>query len=535
MPSQVVTAVFCAVQTAADDRVLLLGGVYSGSSTLDDVKSSTGDASALVAAERAADGLRCLYVDLLSLKAVLEARHERKLADDAAAAIASNLSLAQPTGEPSAAASGVPLRGVAQAPLTPSSPARAQTTKSQRMSSSPSRVVVDDVPPRPPLWHLPPGGVLSWCGDNKAWQAVAHLAAIEMLPEGADTPSAAATLTSKAARLLTDAAADESRVATYSQGETPSMPESSMPPPRLLQRTSTTMTFALPASAYASSTVNQSWMLLGKAFGSGTIVTAANTSLEGTGIALPVSTTSVANVTGLLPNVRYNFAWVWCSPTTTNKVQSKSTTAEVFKPTGPVSASTPAIVASTPAPFELLWSRLAVAAMRASDRPSFALAMRRLSAVFLAIAAPRPTSSEQSSAVSSICVKRRAVVAACPQVQLALSHALMAAALSDAPPPALFPNEGDSVWWPTDGTPCEGRQHEGQGSMSDALAVALRSTSAAPQLAILRRVNLALIAADTAEAVGDPHVVQTASSLVVQARSSFYCTLLLFTLDSQQS
>ena len=145
-------------------------------------------------------------------------------------------------------------------------------------------------------------------------------------------------------------------------------------------------------------------MLLGKPYGSGTVVTAANTALPGTGIALPASPGTVATVTGLSPNVRYNFAWVWCAPPPP-KVPGKTQIALGPRPAGAISASTPGVIAATPLPLDLLWARLATSALRAGDRPSFAAALRRLSAVFLAVAVPRPVLSEQASATASICLK----------------------------------------------------------------------------------------------------------------------------------
>ena len=150
------------------------------------------------------------------------------------------------------------------------------------------------------------------------------------------------------------------------------------------------------------------WMLLGKPYGSGTVVTAANTSLSGTGVPIPVTTNAVATVTGLSPNMRYNFAWVWCAQPTA-KTPGKPQSIPGPRPSGLISASTPGIVAATPVSPELLWARLAVASLRAGDRSSFGLSIRRISATFLAIAVPRPMSSEQCSASASICLKVRGV------------------------------------------------------------------------------------------------------------------------------
>lgn len=423
---QVVNAACSAMQLAADDRERLLGAVFSGSATLEDVKSSTGDASAPVAAERVADDLRCLHVDLVSLRCVLEARHERQFAANVAAAAAiaaakaaaAAAAIAAPAPATSAPSAGGAKKGAAAAT------ARAPTASSDKSGRAPlsapsSPKVSKDLaaataitlPPASPLWHLPPAGVTTWCGENRAWQAVVHLASIEMLPEGADTPAAAIALTSKVARLLSEAAADEVRV--YSAGEaTISALRGSqaggqvvMPAPRLLQRTSTSMMLALPASAVAAAAAGQQWMLLGKPFGSGTVVTAANTAIAGTGVALPATTSAVAVVAGLKPNTRYNFAWVWCAPPPP-KVPGKTTQAALGpRPAGAISASTPAIVAATSLPLDLLWARLATASLRAGDRSSYATAIRRVSAAFLAVAAPRPLSTEQSSLPASMCLK----------------------------------------------------------------------------------------------------------------------------------
>ena len=115
-----------------------------------------------------------------------------------------------------------------------------------------------------------------------------------------------------------------------------------------------------------------------------------------------------------------------------------------------------------------------------------------------------------------VTLQRVNLVAACPEVQLGLSHALLSAAISDVSPPPISPSESDSTWWPTDGPPCAGRLQEGQGTMSDILAVASRGPAAAPQLALLRRVTLSLLAADVGGAVGDSHVVQTSAAWAVQ-------------------
>ena len=417
------------MQLAADDRARLLGAVFSGSATLEDVKSSTGDASAPVAAERVAEDLRCLHVDLVSLRCVLEARHERQFAANVAAAaavaaakaVAAAAAVAAPapaTMAPSAGgAKKVAVAATARAPTASSDKtgrAPLSAPSSPKVSKDPSAAATAiALPPTSPLWHLPPAGVTTWCGENRAWQAVVHLASIEMLPEGADTPAAAIALTSKVARLLSEATADEARI--YSAGEAATSAlrgaqtggQVVMPAPRLLQRTSTSMVLALPASAVAAASAGQQWMLLGKPFGSGTVVTAANTAIAGTGVALPATTSAVAVATGLKPNTRYNFAWVWCAPPPP-KVPGKTAQAALGpRPAGAISASTPAIVAATSLPLDLLWARLATASLRAGDRSSYATAIRRVSAAFLAVAAPRPLSSEQSSLPASMCLKVR--------------------------------------------------------------------------------------------------------------------------------
>lgn len=312
----------------------------------------------------------------------------------AAAAAASSAAVPSGAGQQQTSAGG-------SGPTSPVLTTREKPGRAISPRSSPA--VSAAAQPPAPLWHLPPAAVLTWCGDNRAWQAAVHLASIEMLPEGADTPDAATTLTAKAARLLADADADEARLASASLAPSTGG-QAPLPAPRLLQRTSTTMDFALPTSAAATAMPGQQWMLLGKPYGSGTVVTAANTALAGTGIALPVSPGAVASVTGLLPNVRYNFAWVWCAPPPP-KVPGKTQPALGPRPAGAISASTPGIVAATPLPLDLLWARLAAAALRAGDRPSYAAALRHLSAVFLAVAIPRPVFSEQASATASICLK----------------------------------------------------------------------------------------------------------------------------------
>ena len=122
-------------------------------------------------------------------------------------------------------------------------------------------------------------------------------------------------------------------------------------------------------------------------------------------------------------------------------------------------------------------------------------------------------------------MQRNVLVAACGQVQLALAHALLSVAISDVPPPPLSPSDNDSFWWMTDGPACEGRILEGQGSISDILAVAQRGPASAPQLALLRRVSLALIAADVAGTVGDLHIVQNACAWAVQVRGDHFIML----------
>ena len=55
--------------------------------------------------------------------------------------------------------------------------------------------------------------------------------------------------------------------------------------------------------------------------------------------------------------------------------------------------------------------------------------------------------------------------------------------------------------------------------MSDVLAVAMRGPPAAPQLALVRRITLALLAADVGSSVGDSYLVQVAAASVVQVSS----------------
>jgi hypothetical protein len=425
---QVLTAAIAAVQAAADDAVRL------SSRSLTPAASDFENSEA-VATSRAIDALRCLHVDLVSLFCVLEGRHERHVSAAAAAAAAKQAALSAAAAQSSATGGKRGSSPPPSPPPTASSRAAGATARSLALKApgtgaTASAAVPMPVPgggPNPPPSALvPPAAALAWSGEHRGWQAIVHLAAVDLImPDGADTPGAAATLIAKAAKLLADASTDEARAAAASVDGTSASSTSAgsaapTSPPVLIARASTSMTFALPAAAAAAAAAGSApgsgaaaWVLLGKPFGSGTAVTTANMALRGTGV--PVSAVAASpqpgtglsaptiTVTGLTPNTRYNFAWGWS--TVAASLPGKPLKG-IAKLAGGISPSTAGLVAATSFPLDLVWARLAVAAVRAGDPTSFAAALRRVSVSFLASAAPRPACSEQSSSpAASICLK----------------------------------------------------------------------------------------------------------------------------------
>jgi hypothetical protein len=336
---------------------------------------------------------------------VLEARHELQVAAAArevAASAARSAAAAIAGADQTMSDGGAVGKSAATLQVPPGASASARVVATRAPTA---RTAAANADPPSGAAALPPVAALRWCGDHRGWQAAMHLAAVDFVsPDGPDTPSAASALTAKAAKLLADAATDEALekaasidgTAAPASGTGVSVDAASSAPLVLVARTSTSMTFALPAAAAAAAAAGRApggsaakWVLLGKPFGSGTAVTSANTSLRGSGIPLPAipvpddaSSPSrlTATVSGLTPNMRYNFAWGWSAASTAGRP-----TQGIAKLAGGVSPSTTGLIASTPLCLDLLWARLLVASVRAGDTASFAAALRRIASTFLAL------------------------------------------------------------------------------------------------------------------------------------------------------